>query len=308
MEINGNKKSQKHIKNFSIIYTMNMTEHEFICKKCKYITKNKFDYKKHVNTRKHRLLHSQNVNDTFICETCNKIYKSYSGLWKHSKKCESKHHEEDKKIIKNQKEQIDELKTMMGSLLEDNKESRDMLKEIIPKMGQSHITNNYNNKISINVFLNTYCKDALSFKEFIDSMQVSLEDLIHTKELGYSKGITNIFMKNLNTLQLNERPIHCSDKKRLQFYVKEQDTWNKDNGDKVKMAISKCHKKQIELIKDWENNNPNWKDDEKKRLEYVMIISEIMGGTNNEQMDKNTKDIIKNISDKILLKDAISEV
>lgn len=308
MEINGNKKSQKHIKNFSIIYTMNMTEHEFICKKCKYITKNKFDYKKHVNTRKHRLLHSQNVNDTFICETCNKTYKSYSGLWKHSKKCESKHHEEDKKIIKNQKEQIDELKTMMGSLLEDNKESRDMLKEIIPKMGQSHITNNYNNKISINVFLNTYCKDALSFKEFIDSMQVSLEDLIHTKELGYSKGITNIFMKNLNTLQLNERPIHCSDKKRLQFYVKEQDTWNKDNGDKVKMAISKCHKKQIELIKDWENNNPNWKDDEKKRLEYVMIISEIMGGTNNEQMDKNTKDIIKNISDKILLKDAISEV
>ena len=308
MEINGNKKSQKHIKNFSIIYTMNMTEHEFICKKCKYITKNKFDYKKHVNTRKHRLLHSQNVNDTFICETCNKIYKSYSGLWKHSKKCESKHHEEDKKIIKNQKEQIDELKTMMGSLLEDNKESRDMLKEIIPKMGQSHITNNYNNKISINVFLNTYCKDALSFKEFIDSMQVSLEDLIHTKELGYSKGITNIFMKNLNTLQLNERPIHCSDKKRLQFYVKEQDKWNKDNGDKVKMAISKCHKKQIELIKDWENNNPNWKDDEKKRLEYVMIISEIMGGTNNEQMDKNTKDIIKNISDKILLKDAISEV
>ena len=39
-----------------------------------------------------------------------------------------------------------------------------------------------------------------------------------------------------------------------------------------------------------------------------MIISEIMGGTDSEQMDKNTKDIIKNISDKILLKDAISEV
>jgi len=308
MEINGNKKSQKHIKNFSLLYSMNMTEHEFICKKCKYITKNKFDYKKHTNTRKHKLLHSQNVNETFMCETCNKVYKSYSGLWKHSKKCEVKHYEEDKEIIKNQKEQIDELKAMMGSLLEDNKESREMLKEIIPKMGQSHITNNYNNKISINVFLNTYCKDALSFKEFIDSMQVSLEDLIHTKELGYSKGITNIFMKNLNTLQLNERPIHCSDKKRLQFYVKEEDTWNKDNGDKVKMAISKCHKKQIELIKDWENKNPNWKEDEKKRLEYVMIISEIMGGTNNEQTDKNTKDIIKNISDKILLKDAISEL
>lgn len=302
------KKSQKHIKNFSIIYTMNMTDYEFNCKKCNYFTKNKFDYKKHVNTRKHKLLHSQNTNNVFICETCNKTYKSYSGLWKHSKKCELKHHEEDKEIIKNQKEQIDELKAMMGSLLEDNKESREMLKEIIPKMGQSYITNNYNNKISINVFLNTYCKDALSFKEFIDSMQVSLEDLIHTKELGYSKGITNIFMKNLNTLQLNERPIHCSDKKRLQFYVKEEDTWNKDNGDKVRMAISKCHKKQIELIKDWENKNPNWKDDEKKRIEYVMIISEIMGGTDSEQMDKNTKDIIKNISDKILLKDAISEV
>lgn len=302
------KKSQKHIKNFLIIYIMDTTSNEFICAKCKYITKNRFDYKKHINTRKHKLFHTKTDREIFTCENCNKFYKSYSGLWKHTKKCELKNNNDHATVIYNQKEQIDELKAIMSSLLEDNKESRKILKEIIPKMGQSHITNNYNNKISINVFLNTYCKDALSFKDFINSMQVSLEDLINTKELGYSKGITNIFMKNLNTLQLRERPIHCSDKKRLQFYVKEEDTWNKDNGDKVMMAISKCHKKQIELIKDWENNNPKWKADEKKRLEYVMIISEIMGGTNNEQLDKNTKDIIKNISDKILLKDAISDV
>ena len=32
----------------------------------------------------------------------------------------------------------------------------------------------------------------------------------------------------MEDLKPTERPIHCSDKKRLQFYVKDDDIWKKD--------------------------------------------------------------------------------
>lgn len=315
MEIMEIKKSQNHINIFSLINSMNNSILEYKCEKCNYKTNNKYDFKKHKTRQKHLIRCGKKTPSIFVCEVCSKKYKSYSGLWKHNKTCynvsdkntennEIINTKNDRIIIENQKDQIAELKNMMSCLLQDNKESRNLLKELMPKMGTT-VNHNYNNKISINVFLNTYCKDAINFQDFIDKMQVSVEDLLHTKEIGYSKGITNIFMKNLKNLEINERPIHCSDKKRLQFYVKEEDTWNKDDGEKVKMAISKCHKKQIELIKKWEDENPGWKDIEQKRIEYIRIINEIMGGTSKEEIDKNNKDIIKNISDKVLIKDAL---
>ena len=88
---------------------------------------------------------------------------------------------------------------------------------MIPRLG-----NNNNNKISINVFLNEHCKEAISLKDFINSIKISLDDLKYTNEHGYVKGISNIFTKHLTDLEATQRPIHCSDKKRL-FYIKDSD-------------------------------------------------------------------------------------
>ena len=62
----------------------------------------------------------------------------------------------------------------------------------------------------------------------MEKIKLSLEDLQFTKENGYAKGISNIFIKNLNDMDVTERPIHCSDQKRLQFYIKKEDKWEKD--------------------------------------------------------------------------------
>ena len=43
---------------------------------------------------------------------------------------------------------------------------------MMPKIG-----NNNNNTISINVFLNEQCKNAMNLTDFINQVQVSLEDL-----------------------------------------------------------------------------------------------------------------------------------
>ena len=61
--------------------------------------------------------------------------------------------------------------------------------KMMPKIG-----NNNNNTISINVFLNEKCKDAMNLTDFIDQLQVSLEDLDYSKTNGFVKGVTSILI------------------------------------------------------------------------------------------------------------------
>ena len=72
-----------------------------------------------------------------------------------------------------------------------------------------------------------------------------MEDLKYTQQHGYIEGITNIFTKQLKDLQPTERPIHCSDTKRLQFYVKDDDIWSKDDEHKIEKSIKDIKMKQI---------------------------------------------------------------
>ena len=104
-------------------------------------------------------------------------------------------------------------------------------------------------------------------KDFLDNLQISLEDLKYTKEHGYAKGISNIFVKQLRDLKPNERPIHCSDKKRLQFYVKDNNSWERDaQHKKIDSTIQDITIKQIKQLKEWEKAHPNYLKDETKPL------------------------------------------
>ena len=86
------------------------------------------------------------------------------------------------------------------------------------------------------MYLNENCKNALNLEDFVKQITVSLQDLDYSKENGYAKGVTNILVKQLNDLSPTERPIHCSDKKRMKFYVKDDNKWAKDDNN-VKFAL-----------------------------------------------------------------------
>ena len=70
------------------------------------------------------------------------------------------------------------------------------------------------------MFLNSECKNAMNLDDFIDSLSLSIDDLRYTRDNGHVKGITHILVKNLNILNPNERPIHCSNKNKLEFLCK----------------------------------------------------------------------------------------
>ena len=114
-------------------------------------------------------------------------------------------------------------------------------------------------------------------------------------------------MKNLNDLNPLERPIHCSDKNRLQFYVKDENKWEQDNRhNKLNKGIETISHKQIQMIKAWEEEHPNWNLDEKGTDSYMKMVKEVIGNNKVAQYENIKKEISDNVNlDKIITDNSI---
>ena len=183
------------------------------------------------------------------------------------------------------------------------KKSIDTNTKMMPNIG-----NNNNNTISINFFLNETCKNAMNLTDFIDQLQVSLEDLNYSKDNGFVKGVTNIFAKQLQDLKPTERPIHCSDKKRLQFYVKEDNKWFKDaDNKKIDKTIHNIKMKQTCKLSEWEQLHPNYQNNPKLLQEWQQMLGSMTDDPINPQTDKVRKELKKSIAEHIQIKDAMEK-
>ena len=107
-------------------------------------------------------------------------------------------------------------KSILKELLEQNKTLIDKLTSIANEPKIVNYQNCNNKKMTVNVYLNEKCKDAMNLSDFIQKLQITLDDLYYTKQNGFAKGISNIFVKHLADLNPTERPIHCSDKEKDQ--------------------------------------------------------------------------------------------
>jgi hypothetical protein len=111
----------------------------------------------------------------------------------------------------------------------------------------------------LNFFLNEQCKNAINFKEFVENIEVSREDLANTGQLGFVSGISKILIDHLKELGIHERPIHCTDLKRDTVYIKDNNEWNKEADDvKIRSAIQEVSRKSIGTLIDWKKNNPEY--------------------------------------------------
>tara|TARA_Y100000389_G_scaffold171984_1_gene180045 strand:+ start:5287 stop:6171 length:885 start_codon:yes stop_codon:yes gene_type:complete len=278
---------------------------KFYCEKCNYCSNKKSDYNKHLQSKKHK-----DTNDTlddtkkvaFIC-SCGKIYKYHSGFYRHKKTC---NFEETSTIIKN--ENKDEMKELVfklihenneikNTLLKENQELRNQISEMIPKLG-SYNNNKINNKnkFNINVFLNEKCKDALSMDEFISKIEISMKNLLTTKEKGQIQGISNIIIENMNKLSLYERPLHCTDKKRETLYVKNQE-WEKDeNKEFINKALKSVESKQLKNLNVWLEEHPNYMNNSSEQEEFAKLMSEC-----GKSVDDSREKIIKKLCDNVYI-------
>lgn len=275
-----------------------------ICEICNFKCSKSSNFNKHLLTSKHKnQQNQQNVNILstekmpydYQCE-CGKKYKERSGLWRHKKKCTFSKPEIYEKPVK-------DIETL---LLEDRKELKQMMMEIIKNQSTSIITNNnmtnsHNKTFNLQVFLNETCKNAMNIMEFVDNVKINISDLENVGKLGYVDGITNIIVNNLKDLDISKRPLHCSDVKREIVYIKDENKWTKEK-DKFRNAIKHIAHKNVKMIPEWKQKNPTYTlDDGKKNDEYMKIVMESMGGSDKIEDTTYENKIIKNITKNIMI-------
>jgi len=300
------------------------TSQNFYCEKCDYLCNKHSNYLRHLSTDKHKWIHfgynvSKNepkneqlenemiTNDKFVCE-CGKKYKFSQGLSKHKRSCKHK---------KSHDEHMDTLTNVVFEMIKQNKEllihNNELQKNFIDWNKNNgynncyNITNCNNKTFNLQVFLNETCKDAMNIMDFVNSMEIGLDDLEKVGELGYVNGMTNIILKNLKALDVTKRPLHCTDAKREIVYIKDKDKWEKEteNKDKMKLALKYIMHKNAKMLNVFKEKYPDCiKSYSKRSDQYNKLVIEVLGGKGDNEPQHNEK-IIRRITREVTIDKAI---
>ena len=274
-----------------------------------------------------------NIYD-YSCNICSKVYKSRNGLWCHSKKCSLdssanncnpssperlpvidttlimnllKENQEFKTLLFEQSKQVLDLQAKQSEIiLEFQKENSILMNKLVERepgsnntINSNNTTNNNHQKFNLNFFLNETCKDAMNIQEFLENIRVTFEDLLTIGDAGFVNGVSDILIKQLRDLDVNKRPIHCTDAKRETIYVKDQDAWNKDDKEntKLKNVIQKVEYKNVVALRDWCNENPDAKvnNTDNNILKDKIYLQTLQGD------DRTRNKIIKNLTKEVIV-------
>lgn len=289
-------------------------EQIFCCEKCNFTTVRKSQFDRHLLTLKHKNRENYNKNTTnynkkssYICE-CGKEYNHRASLFNHKKRCfYGKELNSELKVPKSSGEYIvkfindnDKLK---DNLMRENRELRSQIDiqnqqitELLPKIGNN---NTVKQRFNINVFLNEKCRDAISMDEFIAKIEVSMKDLITTRDKGLSEGLSNIIIDNMNKLSIYERPMHCTDIKRETLYIKNTQEWQKDEKrELIDRLLKQVENKQMKNITKWTEEHPDYMEDETLQQEYIDLIRKCTSNV-EDCRDK----VLKRVCDNVYIND-----
>lgn len=237
----------------------------YCCEICNYVTCKKYNLKRHM--KKHNKIKKK---FTKMC-VCGKTYKTRHGYYKHVKNC---------------------------------------AKNAINMSNENYVINNITNNIqntnniSINFYLDNYCNNAKNLTDFVKNLKYTLEDVMNAHKNGYSSGITNVVLKGLKDMPVVERPIHCSNKKSGQVFIRDNNQWEEDNiknKGKAYSIISNMRAKQYIALEEWEKANPGWELNEEKSLERCKIINSLLGV--GKKLEKETEKILKDVAKNVIIID-----
>ena len=125
-----------------------------------------------------------------------------------------------------------------------------------------------------------------------------LKDLIQVKFINY---ICNIILRTLQSLELKEWPMHCSDEKRQIVYIKENNVWIKEDFnnntmlkdmiiDIVQLTTKAIPAKYVKMFPKCISNHNS-----REHTEYNTIVFEAFGGNSNKANSKIIARLVKMI-------------
>ena len=293
---------------------------KFFCEKCEYTTDNKKDYIKQLSTSKHQnetnetqmkqLNPTKSPNDKIYYCNCGLVFNSRTTMWRHKKKCLGENNFTNN-VVENSVIDTDpdtdndtsNKDDLIQYLINENKDFKNLILEVCKNFQGTNImtnshnvsnVNSHNKTFNLQFFLNETCKDAMNMSDFIDSMKLQLSDLESVGKLGFVDGISNIIIKNLEALDVEKRPVHCSDSKRETMYIKEHDKWEKEDNElkRMKDLVRNVRDRNISLIATWRDLYPECvKSNSKKTTQFNQICMEAFGGeTGGEKGTKQEKE------------------
>jgi hypothetical protein len=289
---------------------------KFICEKCDYICCKKGDFNKHLQSIKHNTTNTTNIQQEFSysCE-CGKGYNHRASLYNHKKTCTLKNNSTietdniDNSVDHSDKDQLILMLIKQNSeLIKETSDFKSIMMKVLENgtTQNSHNTttntNSHNKAFNLNFFLNETCKDAMNITEFVESIKLQLSDLEKVGELGYVEGISNIIVKNLKDLDVTQRPVHCTDKKRETMYIKDEDKWEKDDEQKkMHKMVRRVADKNARMLPKFKEAHPDClKSSSRYSDQYNKIIMEAMGGRGDNDFEKEEK-IIKRVSKEVIV-------
>jgi Fe-S-cluster formation regulator IscX/YfhJ len=246
--------------------------YKFACDNCDFNTSHNNDWLKHLLTAKHRRAVGEiskkpemnrkktRVKKKQFCKFCNRFFKSPSGRWKHEKKClrnpmvlqqkleeakkeieffKKEKEEQNKKIHMLEKENLKDKVEFLTESLKREEESHQKTRELKLGSGQTQNINTQNNNyINIQLYLDEKCKNAMPIMDFIKDLQFKLLDINSERPASTIESLGKCITDKLEDMDVTERPMHCSDVKRLVFHVKDASGWAKDvDNKKIDKAI-----------------------------------------------------------------------
>jgi hypothetical protein len=290
---------------------------EYYCEDCNFICSKKSNYHKHLGTLKHQ--NANNANKKMpknACDHCGVDFKHASSLSRHKKSCMNNVGtnviKNDNNIIMNNEgnnihQNMNALTNLIIEVVKNNNEFQkqivDLVKNTSTNVGNynSNNINSHNQTFNLQFFLNETCKDAINMSDFINSFNLQVSDLERLADDGYVKTLSNLIIDKVRELDVEKRPIHCSDAKREMIYIKEDDVWIKDDEEKTKLrnAINKIGCKNIGVLQDWQEAHPNYnKYNSPDNNIYLKMMKEVVGGSDTRG---NENKIIKNIIKEVVI-------
>jgi hypothetical protein len=270
-------------------------------------------YKNELNELNQKKIYREEVGSkNYYCLCCHFRGRDKTEIKRHIKTKKHMNNEikqKDETIIKCKDEIIQSKEDMLVLYINQNKEFQSFMLEQMKIIQEKQLTeqittttnniamNNCNNKtFNLQFFLNETCKDAMNLSDFINNINIEVEDLIDSP-IGYVKCITSQFMKFYKQLPIEKRPFHCSDEKRRSLHVKENGEWAIDHCEaKIRKAVKSISHKNICRLVSWKKIHVDYYDSESfSNTQYISIIQNCCAGKDDFEIEKNEMKVVFNL-------------
>ena len=189
--------------------------------------------------------------------------------------------------------------SLVFELLDQNKTLQKQIVEL-SKERNIIVNNTNNNQFNLNFFLNEQCKDAVNISDFVNSLEITMDDLAYTRNQGLVEGISKVMIDGLKQMDLYKRPIHCTDQKRDTIYVRDNHQWARDEGNaRMRQAFIDIANKEYFAVKKWMDLHPGWETNSRLQEFHHKMIRNVLHEIKDDPIGE--RKIMKSIEREIFI-------